>query len=61
MRLVTDVEFDGIDHRDRPDYCDAFISSACWQDTGEELAEPELDTLNDNSPYVYELLMDYLY
>lgn len=60
-REIVDVEFDGVDHNDAPDYCDAFICSATWDDTGEELTDQELGELNDDSQLVYELLEESLY
>lgn len=59
---ITDVEFEGIDTRDAPDFCDAYISYAVWADTGRELTDLQIDQINDNHPdYIHELLMDYLY
>lgn len=43
---VVDVEVDGIDPADYPDFCDAFVAAAYWADTGEALTEEELDALN---------------
>lgn len=59
-RMLTDVELDGIDHNDAPDYVDAFVSSASWID-GTPLTDDEIDQLNEDSGLVYALLMDYLY
>ena len=58
-KLFTDVAFEGIDHRDYPDYCDAFIASAEYD--GRELSDEELDELNEDTDLVYELLTDNLY
>lgn len=41
------IEIDGIDRRDYPDFCDAFISYAEYED-GTELSESELDELTEN-------------
>ena len=49
-RFVVDVEVDGIDTKDYPDFCDAFFSYAIYADNGEELTEEELDTLRQNFP-----------
>ena len=57
---VFDVEFDGIQTWDAPDFCDAFVVSASWEN-GTKLTEEELDLLNEDSDYVHELLFDYLY
>lgn len=53
---VEDIEVDGINPADYPDFCDAFISNASveselgWRDATDE----ELDELNNNSHLVYE-------
>lgn len=57
---IHDIEFDGVDHRDAPDYCDAYITSATHGD-GTALTESELDEVSDDSYFVYQSLMDYLY
>ena len=60
LSKIEDIEFDGIDHSDYPDYCDAFITSATYN--GRDLTEEELEWVgDDNSMWVYEKLMDYLY
>ena len=57
--VIDNIEFDGIDHNDYPDYCDAYIV-ACEID-GVEATEEQLNELNEDSSFVYEKLMDYLY
>lgn len=53
---ITDFEIEDIHMWDYPDFCDAFISSAAWKDTGEELTESELEELNnEHSDLVNEL------
>lgn len=56
---ITNIEWDGINHRDAPDYCDAYITNA--ECDGVELTEEELDELNEDSQFVYEKLMEHLY
>ena len=56
---LENIEFDGIDHDDYPDFCDAFISYA--EINGKPLTDKELDLLNDDTDFVYELLMEYLF
>lgn len=56
---IDNIEFEGIDLKDYPDFCDTYISSADYD--GREMTEEELDTLNEDSDFVYESLMDYLY
>ena len=57
--LIENIEFDGIDHRDYPDYCDAYITSADYD--GREMTDEELDMINDDASFVYDSLMSYLY
>lgn len=62
LKLITDVEVEGINHRDHPDYVDAFISSATWKDTLEPLSEDELDVLNDKyNDFVYDCVIEHIY
>ena len=56
----SSVEFLGIDHKDAPDYVDAYITVAEWTD-GTSLTDDELDELNEDRGLVYDLLMDYLH
>jgi hypothetical protein len=55
---LKSVDFDGIDHSDAPDYSDAFIVSADFQD-GTPLIEAQLETLFDICGY--DLLMDFIH
>lgn len=57
--LIEDIELDGIDRRDAPDYVDAFIVSASYN--GREMSQAELDILNEDRSFVYECLLSYLY
>jgi hypothetical protein len=56
--LIDNIEFDGIDYDDYPDYCDAYITSADYD--GREMTENELEELNNDLDFVYESLMSYL-
>ena len=55
----TNVKFEGIDHKDYPDYCDAYIIYA--ESNGVPLTDDEIEELNDNSFLKYSLLTDYLH
>jgi hypothetical protein len=57
--LIDNIEFEGIDPNDHPDYCDAHIISADYD--GREMTEDEIEELNNDSGFVYEKLMDFLY
>jgi hypothetical protein len=53
----TNLEFDGIDHNDYPDYCDAYlVSGEC---DGEKMTEDEINAFNE-SDLKYDYLIDYL-
>jgi hypothetical protein len=53
---IDNVELDGINHKDAPDYVDAFIYSADYD--GKKMTEAQLDEINDDSDYVYEQVMN---
>lgn len=56
-----DIELDGINTKDYPDFCDAFISSASvLMDNGNirEATEKELDELNQDNSYIYDLVIE---
>lgn len=56
---IEDVEVDGIDTSDYPDFCDAYIAAATYK--GREMTDEELDTLNEDSSYVYDRITDNIY
>lgn len=54
-RKVIEVEIDGIDPHDYPDYCDAYISGAVYEDNSEALSEKKLEQLTEeNGDYINE-------
>jgi len=57
---IEDIEVDGIDTRDAPDFCDAFICGASWSD-GTDLTQDELDELNEDGDFVYAQVENHLY
>lgn len=52
---IYNIEWDGIDTRDYPDFCDAFICYAEHED-GTPLTDEELEDID--SDYIYERLME---
>lgn len=56
---IEDIEFDGIDWGDAPDFCDAYISAATID--GREATEEELEAINEDSDFVHQELQNYLY
>lgn len=61
---IDDIEIDGVDTRDYPDFCDAYINNM-WLIDGDEVREAtdaELDDINDNErDFVYEQVWDSLF
>jgi hypothetical protein len=55
---ISNVYCEGIDTKDYPDFCDAYIVSADYD--GRKMTEDELDTINDDSNYVYECVLEQL-
>jgi hypothetical protein len=57
-KKIDNIEIDGIDTKDYPDFCDAYIVSADYD--GVPMNDEQLDKLNEDGDYVYEHIMDYL-
>jgi hypothetical protein len=54
---VHGIEVDGIDTRDYPDFCDAYIAGATIEledGTFRDATDEELDELNSDRDFVYE-------
>lgn len=61
---VHDIEFDGVDTNDYPDFCDAYISSATIENedgTFRDATDEEIEALNDDTTFVYETLLNQLF
>lgn len=56
---LENLEVEGIDTRDYPDFCDAYIGYA--EIDGREATKDELEELNDNRDFVYELVWERLF
>ena len=56
---IDNIEVDGIDYADYPDFCDAYIASADYD--GREMTDEELNLLNDDSDFVYSAVENHLY
>ena len=58
---ITDVEIDGIDPNDAPDYCDAYVSAATYEyEPGKfrDLTDDELEELSMDGEFVYSHVDD---
>ena len=60
-RKVIDIEVDGVDSRDYPDFSDAYFSYACYED-GTPLTDEELVKLTDqNGDVLFDKAYDSLH
>jgi hypothetical protein len=55
---ITNIKLSGIDFEDYPDFVDAYIESADYD--GEPMTDEELDELNDDSDFVYDVVWNNL-
>jgi len=58
-KLIDNIEIEGIDTKDYPDFCDAFIASADYD--GEPMNDEQIDELNEDSDFVYEAIQNHLF
>jgi hypothetical protein len=56
---ISHVCCEDIDHRDAPDYCDAYISEATY--FGRPMTELELEILNEHSDFVYDSVIEQIH
>ena len=58
--LIDNVVVNGIDYKDYPDFCDAYISEADYD--GNPMSDEMLDDLNtDYRDFVYEKVYSHLF
>lgn len=58
-KSISNIEIDGVNTRDYPDFVDAHISSADY--AGRPMTDDELDALNDDTDFVHEKVMEWLF
>jgi len=58
-KLIKSIVFEGIDYSDYPDYCDAYIVSAEYD--GSLMTDEQIDEINDDTDFLYELLIEHLH
>ena len=56
---IDNIEIEGIDTKDYPDFTDAFISSADYD--GQPMTDEQLDEINEDHSFVYECVMKHLF
>ncbi len=54
---IDNIVVSGVDHKDYPEYCDAYIESADYN--GEPMTEEQLENLD--SSFVYEKVYDSIF
>jgi len=57
--LIDNIEVDGIDTNDYPDFCDAFIVSADYD--GQPMSEAQIDELNEDSSFIHDCVYNQLF
>jgi len=58
-KLIDNIEVDGIDTKDYPDFSDAFIASADYD--GKPMTDEQLEELNEDSDFVYESVQNHMF
>ena len=60
LNLIDNVVIAGIDYKDYPDFCDAYIGEADYD--GRSMTDEELEVLHDEySDWVYERVFDWIH
>ena len=57
--LIDNIEIDGIDTNDYPDFCDAFIVSADYD--GKAMTDAQIDILNEDYGFVHDCVYTQLF
>lgn len=58
-KLIDNIEVDGVDTKDYPDFCDAFISYAEYD--GKPMTEDQLNEINEDSDFVYDSILKFIF
>jgi hypothetical protein len=58
-KKIDNIQIEGIDYSDYPDFCDAFISGADYN--GVPMTDEEIDELNEDSDFAYECVQNHLF
>tara|TARA_R110002051_G_C8608355_1_gene481485 strand:+ start:576 stop:776 length:201 start_codon:yes stop_codon:yes gene_type:complete len=58
-KKIDNIQIEGIDYSDYPDFCDAFISGAYYD--GVPMTDEEIDELNEDSDFVYGCVQNNLF
>ena len=55
-KKIDNIEIDGIDFKDYPDFCDAYIVSADYD--GKAMTDKQLDEINEDGDFQHECIMN---
>jgi len=55
-KKIDNIEIDGIDFKDYPDFCDAYIVSADYN--GKPMTDKQLDEINEDGDFQHECIMN---
>ena len=55
-KKIDNIEIDGINTKDYPDFCDAYIVSADYD--GVPMTDEQLDELNEDGDFQHECIMN---
>lgn len=58
-KLIDNIEVDGVDTKDYPDFCDAYILSADYD--GKPMTEDQLNEINEDSDFVYDCIVNFIF
>jgi hypothetical protein len=58
-KLIDNIEVDGVDTKDYPDFCDAYILSADYD--GKPMNEDQLSEINEDSDFVYDCIVNFIF
>ena len=58
-KKIDNIEIDGIDTKDYPDFCDAYIVSADYD--GVPMTDEQLDEINEDGDFQHECIMNDLH
>mgnify|MGYP005986655429 CR=1 FL=1 len=58
-KLIDNIEVDGVDTEDYPDFCDAYILSADYD--GKPMTEDQLNEINEDSDFVYDSILKFIF
>jgi hypothetical protein len=56
---ISNIEIDGINPKDYPDFADAYIVSADYD--GEPMTEQQLNEINNDADFVYEQVIKFIF